>query len=144
MTPPTESRFDSARAENRATACERSGGLLLAAAYVLINLWLAPGGFVPVHQDDYHVLGAGFDRMRLMVERPVSSNLAYAMGGLGAGVAFAVQNTMTVLVALGALAFLGGCFPCGSTGTRCCCLQRSPSTIRAPTGTEGIWASQAT
>lgn len=111
MTPPSEFRFDSARAGDRATAWERSSGLLLlAAAYVLINVWLAPGGFVPVHQDDYHVLGAGFDRMRFMVERPVSSNLAYAMGGLGAGVAFAVLNTMTVLVAFGALAFLARLF----------------------------------
>ena len=88
-----------------------AGMLLLAAAiYVLINVVLAPGGLYPVHQDDYHVLGAGFDRLRLLVagtvERPVSANLAYAMGGLGAGFAFAVLNALTVLVAVGALALL--------------------------------------
>ncbi len=87
---------------------ETQGGALLLAAvlYVLLNLVLAPGGLYPVHQDDYHVLGAGFDQMRLLVERPVSNNLAYVMGGLGAGFAFLLLNTLTVLAAAGALAFL--------------------------------------
>lgn len=72
--------------------------LVSAITYCLINFALTSNTLSPVHHDDYAVLGAGFENMRWTVERPVSTNLAYFMGGMGAAFAFGLLNILTIAV----------------------------------------------
>ncbi len=63
--------------------------------YWLINFVLTPNTLSPLHQDDYVVLGAGFEKFSWTVERPVSTNLAYFMGQMGPSFSFALLNFLT-------------------------------------------------
>ncbi|OZA77428.1 hypothetical protein [Polynucleobacter sp. 39-46-10] len=69
--------------------------LVALVTYWLINFVLSPNTLSPLHQDDYLVLGAGFENFRWSVERPVSTNLAYFMGQMGSWFSFALLNFLT-------------------------------------------------
>lgn len=69
--------------------------LVSLSTYWLINFLLSPNTLSPLHQDDYVVLGAGYENFRWSVERPVSTNLAYFMGQMGASFSFALLNLLT-------------------------------------------------
>jgi hypothetical protein len=80
--------------------------LLLAAVYVLINFILTRHSLSPVHQDDYLALGYGYEDMRWLMSRPVSTNFIYLMGALGPAVAYPMLALMTLAVPFLVLRFL--------------------------------------
>lgn len=80
--------------------------LLLAAVYVLINFVLTRHSLSPVHQDDYLALGHGFEDMRALISRPVSTNFIYLMGALGPAVAYPLLALMTLAVPFLVLRFI--------------------------------------
>lgn len=80
--------------------------LISSFTYWVINFLLSPNILSPLHQDDYLVLGAGVENLRWAIERPVSSNLAYLMGEMGATFSYALINFLTVAVPAMVLYFL--------------------------------------
>lgn len=80
--------------------------LLLAAVYVLINFVVTRHSLSPVHQDDYLALGYGFEDMRALISRPVSTNFIYLMGALGPAVAYPLLALMTLAVPFLVLRFV--------------------------------------
>lgn len=72
--------------------------LVAAATYWLINFVLTPNSLSPLHQDDYLLLGTGYENLRWWVERPVSTNLVYIMGEMGLTFSFALVNLLTVAI----------------------------------------------
>ncbi len=72
--------------------------LVASVTYWLINFVLSPNTLSPLHQDDYVVLGGGYEKLRWSLVRPVSTNLAYFMGEMGATFFYALANFLTVAV----------------------------------------------
>lgn len=73
--------------------------------YWVFNFILIPNTLSPVHHDDYSVLGAGIESMRWFIERPISTNIAYFMGEMGATFAFGLLNFFTIAVPVMVLYF---------------------------------------
>lgn len=59
-----------------------------------------------MHHDDYAVLGASLDDLKILIERPVSTNLAYLMGYMGPDFSYALLNLLAGVVPGLALAFV--------------------------------------
>jgi hypothetical protein len=72
--------------------------LVALVSYGLLNFVLTKNTLSPLHQDDYLVLGAGYEKLRWLVERPASTNLAYFMGQMGPTFSFALLNFFTATV----------------------------------------------
>lgn len=73
--------------------------LLGAALTCLVVGWvLTPSAVFPMHHDDYAVLGASLRDMLSLVERPVSTCIAYVMGYFGPGFSYALLNLLMALV----------------------------------------------
>lgn len=72
--------------------------VLLGAVYVLINFVLTRHWLSPVHQDDYLALGYGYEDMRWLVSRPVSTNFIYLMGELGPAIAYPLLAFLTLVM----------------------------------------------
>jgi hypothetical protein len=72
--------------------------LVTSVIYWLINFVLTPNTLSPLHQDDYVVLGAGYGKLRWLIERPISTNLAYFMGEMGPTFSFALVNLLTAAI----------------------------------------------
>lgn len=80
----------------------------LAAALIhwLVNFVFLTNTLSPLHQDDYFMLGAGFGDFKFPVERPVSTNLVFFMGGMGQNFSFFLLNFLTVLIPILVLYFV--------------------------------------
>lgn len=84
--------------------------LVTTATYWLINFVLTPNTLSPLHQDDYVVLGAGYENLRWLVERPVSTNLAYFMGEMGQVFSFYLVNLLSAAIPAMVLYFVSQLF----------------------------------
>ncbi|HZY20067.1 MAG TPA: hypothetical protein VFE82_16470 [Ramlibacter sp.] len=85
--------------------------LLAALLGAVLSCWvidwvLTPTAVFPMHHDDYAVLGASLRNILALVERPVSTYLAYAMGHFGIGFSYSLLNLLTAIVPGLVLAFV--------------------------------------
>lgn len=66
--------------------------------YWVINFKFTPNTLSPIHQDDYLMLGAGYENFRWMVERPISTMLVNTMGQMGSTFSFILINLLTAVI----------------------------------------------
>lgn len=74
--------------------------------YYIVNFVLTPNDFFPVHQDDYILLGRGFQDMGLFMERPVTLNIAYLVSEFGMLPSFLLVSALVVIVPMLIVVFL--------------------------------------
>lgn len=72
--------------------------LITSLIYWLINFVLTPNTLSPLHEDDYALLGTGYENFSLLKERPISTNIAYLMGEMGPTFSFSILNLLTIVV----------------------------------------------
>lgn len=80
--------------------------LLFCFFYYIVNFVLTPNDFFPVHQDDYILLGRGFQDMALLIERPVTLNIAYLVSEFGMLPPFILVSALVVIVPMLIVLFL--------------------------------------
>ena len=76
----------------------------------LVNFVFLDNILSPLHQDDYFMLGSGFGDFKFPVERPVSTNLVFFMGGMGQSFSFFLVNFLTVSIPVLVLYFVSSVF----------------------------------
>lgn len=80
--------------------------LVVVLIHLLVNFVFLNNTLSPLHQDDYFMLGAGFGDFKFPVERPVSTNLVFFMGGMGQNFSFFLVNFLTISIPILVLYFV--------------------------------------